>query len=1172
MMSVVIEQANSVGDRWAAWALAGLLDSALLLALIALIWLVIRRRVAPQVGCWLFLMVPLKLLVPLVVAAPDAVARWTPSARLASWLETAPATGVNQAPPAPVARNEGVRPRVESPAVKGLDPVAPARTMATASTSSIQARSVETAAAPVAGTPRLKLAAVAMLAWLGCVLVLAWRMVRVQGGVRARLRRLPSVDPASLSVDWPELCRLAGVSPITRVVEDDSIAAPGVWGIFRPTVILPQGIGSALTTEQLRWVLLHELAHVRRCDLVVVAWQRVATIVQFFNPSAWVAARMVDRLREYACDDLATCLGRSSAVETGEAFVKVLRHAGRGRRGLGGALGVFGLDSRAACVSRVRRLLDADRTIRVAPGPWSIAGLILLAAFALPRVRAAVEPTPAVPQQAAQAPAPREFELTVVGPGGKPVPEAAVEIRGDHEPTVEQVRRGKFIRKERYGSIVHADAKGIMLLAFPREPARFDLHITIPGYGPYWTSWSSEDHGTPIPARFTAELDRGWSVGGVVVDPEGKPIKGARVHPSIEFKKRPGVHSQFGSGAYATTDEAGRWRYDSVPDPMADVHVAIDHPAFSPFREHLPRAGFGIEAGKAPTARIVLAKGLAIIGRVLDEDGRPIVGALVRTKFSNEIRKATTGEDGTYRLAGCEERATRVVVSAKGKATDLKELNVQPDMAPVDFRMKPGGTVRVRVLDHDGKPAARARIFFQRWRGRFDYFEFNPVDQYTDADGSWVWHEAPLDEFRADICPPNGDGGMQLLEQPLIAREAEYVFRLPASLVISGRAFDAETKEPIQKFRVVAGMRFSETNLHWVETEGFQVTDGRYQVRQERGYPAHLIRVEADGYLASVSRDIQSTEGSVTVDFDLKRGRRVGVKVVTPDLKPAAGAKAALGVAGSQINIKNGDFDDGGTYCQRATSDEAGRFQFPAQAKDFQVLITHPTGFAKVNSTPEWGPERVIRLEPWARLEGTFKVGPAPAANVQLWLNLHDHDSYGEDVPRIFNTYYATTGPDGRFAFSRVIPGRGSIGRRIIFMVNEGATEVTSSRMVAVDLPAGKTVTLDLGGTGRAVVGKFEPVAGVDPKTVRWNFATIWTKPEPFDPPATGLRITATVARDGTFRIDDVPEGRYTMMMDFDRGRDAAGSLPDHPFQVPPAGNDRGPVDLGTVKLKAAAP
>ena len=276
---------------------------------------------------------------------------------------------------------------------------------------------------------------------------------------------------------------------------------------------------------------------------------------------------------------------------------------------------------------------------------------------------------------------------------------------------------------------------------------------------------------------------------------------------------------------------------------MAEVDVEIDHPDFMPVRRPLTRGEFGVERGREPVARIVLDRGLTVTGKVTDEAGKPIVGALVRTKFLNDIREAKSGPDGVYRLAGCEPRAVQLVVSAAGRASDMKKLNIEPGMGPVDFAMKPGGTVRVRVLDAQGNPVPKARIFFQRWRGDYAYFEFDHVTQYTDKDGVWVWHEAPLDEFKADICPPDG---IVLPHQPLIARAEEYVFRLPAPLVVSGNVIDAVTKEPIKEFRVVPGIRSSEDHMNWARGESFLARDGRYEIRETYGYLGHLVRIEAE--------------------------------------------------------------------------------------------------------------------------------------------------------------------------------------------------------------------------------------------------------------------------------------------------------------------------------------
>ncbi len=796
----------------------------------------------------------------------------------------------------------------------------------------------------------------------------------------------------------------------------------------------------------------------------------------------------------------------------------------------------------------------------------------------------------------------QKFELHVVGPDGKAVPHAEVEIRAKPLPAI---TRGELLERDKYGLSVKADVEGRLLVEIPAKPNWFKVRIEEPGYGPYWASWDSERHSMSIPAKFTAELEDAWTVGGVVVDSDGNPIPGVSVDPSIEPKQRPGSFGAISGGKPQTTDGNGRWSYSSVPSSISEVFVEIAHPDYKPNRRPLTRSEFGIEAGHEPKARITLKRGLEVTGTVSDELGQPILGALVRTKFLNDIREARTDERGVYRLVGCEPRMARIVVSAEGRATDMKELRLDQEMDPVDFRMQPGGKVRIRVLDEQGNPVPKARIFFQRWRGRFKYFEFDHVDQFADENGVWEWNEAPLDEFKADICRPHG---MQLARQSLIARDEEYVFRVPAALVISGKVIDAETKEPIKTFRVVWGIRSSESHMNWVHNEGFTGNDGQYSLRRTLAYFAHLVRIEADGYLPAVSRDIKSNEGNVSIDFELSKGEDVAATVLTPDGAPAAGAKVALGVAGSQISVQNGSIDDGSTYSARRDTDQSGQFSFPPRDTDFQLVITHPSGYAYIKPTPESMPT-TIRLEAWAQVEGTFRVGPKPVANVPINIDVSTLHSRGDKVPNIFTHHDVTTGLNGRFVFERVIPGSGYIRRRIMLTGSDGAADVTSSCIVAAKFPAGETVHIDLGGAGRPVVGKLKPPEGLGEK-VNWNFVLVnvesdLTRPKSPSIPtdiqtdpekrkawwqkwsqteegkawntaneqynrlrAASPRFTASVDRDGTFRIDDVPSGNYSLDVRFQR--QPAGRLRNHRFSVAPIdGNvSADPIDLGDLQLK----
>ncbi len=707
--------------------------------------------------------------------------------------------------------------------------------------------------------------------------------------------------------------------------------------------------------------------------------------------------------------------------------------------------------------------------------------------------------------------------------------------------------------------------------------------------------------------------DKYWTVGGVVVDEAGQPVADAKTSVDVRIYRRNKDVKLPAVSRKITTNAKGEWQFDSVPDSESEVFIAINHPEYGPWRKRINRSVFEVKADASPSAKITLGQGLNITGSVTDKNGKPVAGALIRTKFLNEIREAETDEFGVYLLSGCEPRVTRVVASAKGRALEVKEVRVAPEMEPVDFVLKPGGKIRVRVVDEDGKGIPKARIFFQRWRGRIDYFEFDNVSQYADEHGVWEWDEAPLDEFQADICRP---GGMQLSNEPLVAREKEYVFTPPPALVVSGRVIDAKTKQPIKQFHVTPGLRNSDPRIgmNWIPRDSFDATDGTYRVRLKHDYPAHLVRIEAAGYLLAISRDIKTDEGEIEIDFALEPATDIASTLMTAAGKPAAGAKIALGVADSQISVENGEIDDGSTYATLLKSDAKGHFSIPARTEPFQLMITHPAGYAHLKSEQGAIPETVT-LTPWARIEGTFRVGTKPVARVPLTIFSNVSPSYGEGVPNIFTHHDTTTGKDGRYVFERVFPGHGRINRRIMLTVNAGSAERTSSVRVPVDFVAGETISLDLGGSGRPVTGQLaapvnhegevlwafamvdahrylEPPVGMlsieavrkDPLHFR-DWVLAWRKSPTYEAEKVVYQrykdarsklltdspsLTASIARDGSFRIDDAPPGDYLLKVTFRERKHAAGSLNDVHFTVPPVKNGYSaePVDLGTLTLE----
>lgn len=213
------------------------------------------------------------------------------------------------------------------------------------------------------------------LIWLvGIVILSIWRA----GGwwTAQRMRSIGSTPiPGHLTATVEKLRKLLKASTPVQVLQSSLVEVPVVFGWLKPTILLPVQVLESLSGVQLRMVLAHELAHIRRNDYLANLVQTCIETLLFFHPAVWWVSRRIRAEREHCCADLAVqYCGQGS--ELASALVAV--EEGRCEPLPNPALAATGGDTN----NRVRRLLGIpSRRDRVGLSAFSILFGVSVLAF-----------------------------------------------------------------------------------------------------------------------------------------------------------------------------------------------------------------------------------------------------------------------------------------------------------------------------------------------------------------------------------------------------------------------------------------------------------------------------------------------------------------------------------------------------------------------------------------------------------------------------------------------------------------------------------------------------------------------------------------------------------------------------------------------------------------------
>jgi len=121
--------------------------------------------------------------------------------------------------------------------------------------------------------------------------------------IRRWRRRGDAVTDTRVIEAFRRARRRMGITRNMNIIESNDVPAPLTIGTFRPSVLLPKGMARTLSDADLDAVAMHESAHIRRYDSLVLTLASLARAVFYFHPGVWFAARQVSVFCEQAADD-----------------------------------------------------------------------------------------------------------------------------------------------------------------------------------------------------------------------------------------------------------------------------------------------------------------------------------------------------------------------------------------------------------------------------------------------------------------------------------------------------------------------------------------------------------------------------------------------------------------------------------------------------------------------------------------------------------------------------------------------------------------------------------------------------------------------------------------------------------------------------------------------------
>ncbi|HEV8658989.1 MAG TPA: carboxypeptidase regulatory-like domain-containing protein [Thermoanaerobaculia bacterium] len=552
-------------------------------------------------------------------------------------------------------------------------------------------------------------------------------------------------------------------------------------------------------------------------------------------------------------------------------------------------------------------------------------------------------------------------------------------------------------------------------------PGAYQIVVTRPGYMVAPVSLSLTANEKANKPLLATQLAR---VSGMVVDEQKRPVVAARV--SSQNVSRGGdpmmmmammMIGRASSGSVSAPDGSFTVRADGD----TDIHIAAVKKGYPPTKTTTLRLAPG---ERKSGIMLTIPSGVAITGRVIDKDGKPVAGVSIATteatEFSgNMVRRmmalgaqrdrgddiVKTANDGKFSLR-LKEGSYDFAFKHEGFATKtVRALQVNSTTKPIEVTLEPGVEISGRVTRNGaGIEGVRMMVIGEGVQASAE----------TAADGSFRISDLTPGQMMLNAMKED-----EFIQQirPVTAPALDMNIEIPPGGRVSGHVVDKSTKQPVTSFQ--AGISTPRSGGGMVimmppQMRSFTNDDGTFALENVPAGQTQIV-VNAPGYTTARVPNVNVEEGKNISDIEVEmdHGVRVVGHVTGPDGGALAGVVVRLDMMGGRV-MRPGPMQN-----QSAITDANGDYSIDALESGDKTFVFTRSGYVATqkSATLSGNETRVdAQLGSGMRVSGVVVTDAgAPVSDAAVNANSAGNSGFG--------TPNTVTDANGGFTFEGLAPG-----------------------------------------------------------------------------------------------------------------------------------------------------